>query len=144
MPRDPKEAVAAALAEQAPDDDDLRDWLTDRAEFITDALAADDFRVVDSRVVEEMVTYSDPDADSDRWQRMYLRAIERHHENLDAILNAVALAGDLKSVVRCVVDWLDGMDALADSDHDLLRRAWVAAGGTLADFPVSGRLERVP
>lgn len=76
-------------------------------------------------------------ADSDRWQRMYLRAIERHHENLDAILNAVALAGDLKSVVRCVVDWLDGMDALADSDHDLLRRAWVAAGGTLDDFPVT-------
>lgn len=76
-------------------------------------------------------------ADSDRWQRMYLRAIERHHENLDAILNVVALGGDLKNVVRCVVDWLDGMDALADTDHDLLRRAWVAAGGTLDDFPVT-------
>lgn len=77
-------------------------------------------------------------ADSDRWQRMYLRAIERHNENLDAILNVVALGGDLKNVVRCVVDWLDGMDVLADSDHDLLRRAWVAAGGTLDDFPVTG------
>lgn len=76
-------------------------------------------------------------ADSDRWSRMYMRAIERHHENLDAIVGTIALGGDLQAVVRCVVDWLDGMDALADSDHDMLRRAWVAAGGTLDDFPVT-------
>lgn len=37
---DPREVLAAALAEQSPDDDDLRDWLTDRAEFVEDALAA--------------------------------------------------------------------------------------------------------
>jgi len=59
MPRDPKEAVAAALAEQAPDDDDLRDWLTDRAEFVLDALAADDFRVVDGRAVAETLRLTD-------------------------------------------------------------------------------------
>lgn len=65
MPRDPKEAVAAALAEQAPDDDDLRDWLTDRAEFVLDALAADDFRVVDGRAVQ--LDRSDRETSSVRW-----------------------------------------------------------------------------
>ena len=42
---DPREALAAALAEQSPDDDDLRDWLTDRAEFVMDALAAPGYHV---------------------------------------------------------------------------------------------------
>jgi hypothetical protein len=67
---------------------------------------------------------------------MYGMAIERHHENLEAILSTIALGGDLEAVVRCVVDWLDGMDALGASDNDLLRRAWIAAGAQLADFPV--------
>ena len=56
---DPREVLAAALAEQSPDDDDLRDWLTDRAEFVEDALAAAGLHVcaegqavVDGRVVE--------------------------------------------------------------------------------------------
>lgn len=75
-------------------------------------------------------------ADSDRWLRMYGMAIERHHENLDAILSMIALGGDLQAVIRCVIDWLDGMDALGASDDDLLRRAWIAAGGQLAEFPV--------
>lgn len=55
---DPREVLAAALAEQSPDDDDLRDWLTDRAEFVADALAAAGFylcsegqAVVDREVV---------------------------------------------------------------------------------------------
>ena len=55
---DPREVLAAALAEQSPDDDDLRDWLTDRAEFVEDALAAAGLHVcaegqavVDGRVV---------------------------------------------------------------------------------------------
>lgn len=43
---DPREALAAALAEQSPDDDDLRDWLTDRAEFVLDALQAGGYEVV--------------------------------------------------------------------------------------------------
>ena len=75
-------------------------------------------------------------ADSDRWLRMYGMAIERHHENLDAILSTIALGGGLEAVVRCVIDWLGGMDALGADDNDLLRRAWIAAGGQLADFPV--------
>ncbi len=56
--RDPREVLAAALAEQSPDDDDLRDWLTDRAEFVEDALAAAGYHicsegqaVVDGQVV---------------------------------------------------------------------------------------------
>jgi len=43
---DPREALAAALAEQCPDDDDLRDWLTDRAEFVLDALQAEGYEIV--------------------------------------------------------------------------------------------------
>ena len=75
-------------------------------------------------------------ADSDRWLRMYGMAIERHHENLVAILSMIALGGDLQAVIRCVIDWLDGMDALGADDNDLLRRAWIASGGQLHDFPV--------
>lgn len=30
-----------------------------------------------------------------RWQRMYLRAIERHHKNLDAILGTIAAGGEV-------------------------------------------------
>lgn len=44
--RDPREAMSSALAEQSPDDDDLRDWLTDRAEFVIDALASDGWMLV--------------------------------------------------------------------------------------------------
>lgn len=58
MPADPREEMALALAEQSPDDDELRDWLTDRAEFVIDALAAAGFHlctegqaVVDGAVV---------------------------------------------------------------------------------------------
>ena len=58
MPADPREEMALALAEQSPDDDELRDWLTDRAEFVIDALAAAGFHlctegqaVVDGQVV---------------------------------------------------------------------------------------------
>lgn len=58
MPADPREEMALALAEQSPDDDELRDWLTDRAEFVIDALAAAGFHlctegqaVVDREVV---------------------------------------------------------------------------------------------
>jgi len=40
MTIDPIKELALALAEQSPDDDALRDWLTDRAEFVADALAA--------------------------------------------------------------------------------------------------------
>ena len=43
---DPREALAAALAEQSPDDDELRDWLTDRAEFVLDALQSGGYEVV--------------------------------------------------------------------------------------------------
>ncbi len=76
-------------------------------------------------------------ADTDTWLRMYLEAVDRHHKNLDALVSTIALGGDLKAVVHCVVDWLDGMDALADANHEQLRRAWIAAGGTLEDFPVT-------
>lgn len=68
---DRREALAAVLAEQSPDDEDLRDWLTDRTEFVADALAAAGIHlctegqaVVDGEVVTlgaEMTTYSAPD-----------------------------------------------------------------------------------
>lgn len=39
---DAREVLARALAEQAQgDEDELRDWLTDRADFVEDALAGD-------------------------------------------------------------------------------------------------------
>ena len=63
---DPREVLAAALAEQSPDDDDLRDWLTDRAEIFEDALAAAGLHVcaegqavVDGRVVA-WIGHTDP------------------------------------------------------------------------------------
>lgn len=73
------------------------------------------------------------------WQRMYLTAIERHHDNLDAILGVIAVGGDLRGVVLTIVDYLDGMDALGEPEDEfrgLLRRAWLAAGGEPDTFPI--------
>lgn len=79
---DPREVLAAALAEQSPDDDDLRDWLTDRAEFVEDALAAAGIHlctegqaVVDGQVVKVDVTRS---------QRIVTRNAEEYKDTTHA------------------------------------------------------------
>lgn len=74
------------------------------------------------------------------WQRMYARAITRHHDNIDAVLHVIASGGDTRDVVSCIVNWLDGMDALIDDDG-LTRRAWLASGGTDDDYPVVDAVE---
>ena len=74
--------------------------------------------------------------DDDLHFRMYLRAIERHYAMTDAVLTRIAEGGDAGDVVSEIVSWLDGMDVLGDSDIDLIRRAWLAAGRPEADFPV--------
>ena len=76
-------------------------------------------------------------SDNDLHLRMYLRAVERHHEMNDAILTRIAEGGDAGDVVSEIVAWLDGMDVLGDWDGDLIRRAWLAAGRPEDDFPVT-------
>ena len=75
-------------------------------------------------------------SDDDLYLRLYAEAVTRHHEMTDAILARIAEGGDAGDVVSEIVSWLDGMDVLGDSDIDLIRRAWLAAGRPEADFPV--------
>ena len=101
MTIDPIKELALALAEQSPDDDALRDWLTDRAEFIADALAAAGLHMCSEGEAVLFGRVVMPDQSSDAEVRRWNKAIDR-------ILNSGLLfpyMADFWSYVDGEIEW---------------------------------------